>query len=914
MPFYDPIRIGASASVATAFTVDRSARFRGATDQRFDRTLSTTSSSYTVSMWFKTTPVTTNFSRGLFTLGPANNTDVAGVVFNTDDKLIFYGGNGTSSITNARVFRDTSAWYHFTYSVNSNNFTAYINGESLQTGTVRSLDTTSNGFRLGGWWGGYDLFQGYIADFYLIDGLALTPSSFTETNAETGQLVPKLYTGSFGTSGAHLTFADNSGTTATTLGKDTSGNGNNFTPTSFAVSDAVKDSPTNNFPTWNPLSNYDGMTLVEGNLKANSGGGWDQVRANMGVSSGKWYFEIRCNEIDGGAGSERWIGGIHEMFGRDPGGTFIYNSSYTAASYGYAYGVQDGNKKRKNQEGDVTFSSDVSAGKVVGVRMNLDDNEILISVDGVDKGKMYDIQGGRIYTPFFNGNNSGTGASLNCGQDSTFAGQETAGGNSDSGGIGDFAYAVPSGYKALCSANLADPSILLPNNHFETKVYEGTGSTQNITGINFQPDWVWMKSMTSTNGHAVVDSVRGRSKIFYPDTNQDEDTSGSSNDLVSFNSDGFTVGTPQQAGSTNNNSLDIVAWNWNAGDTDGKTYTVKVVSDSGNKYRFDDFGTSAVTLNLAEGGTYIFDQSDSSNATHPLRFSTTADGTHGGGTEYTTGVTTTGTPGSSGAKTTIVVAAAAPNLYYYCSNHSGMGGSVNTNSTLGSSNFDGDTTPADEVPIVKANPTAGFSIVSYKQQTGTYHIGHGLGVPPELIITKTRSSANSWWTHTTVIDGSIDYGALDLTQAFQDSGVFGIGVPTSLVFEDDTDFTSDNADNMAYLFSSVDGFSRVGSYRGNGDTDGIFVFTNFRPAWIMMKETSSSSRWSIYDNKRDTNNPNQKYLRAQATNAETTSVNNDVDFLSNGFKMRGTGEPNASGITYLYLAFAEAPYKNARAK
>ena len=144
MSFYDAIRVGASG--AGDYEIERSARFRGATDQRFDRTLSSTSSSYTVSMWFKIVPVTTNFSRGLFTLGPANNTNVAGVVFNTSDQLIFYGGNGTSSITTTRKFRDTSAWYYFTYSVNSNNFTAYINGESLQTGTVRSLDTTSNGF------------------------------------------------------------------------------------------------------------------------------------------------------------------------------------------------------------------------------------------------------------------------------------------------------------------------------------------------------------------------------------------------------------------------------------------------------------------------------------------------------------------------------------------------------------------------------------------------------------------------------------------------------------------------------------------------------------------------------------------------------------------------------------------------
>ena len=130
-----------------------------------------------------------------------------------------------------------------------------------------------------------------------------------------------------------------------------------------------------------------------------------------------------------------------------------------------------------------------------------------------------------------------------------------------------------------------------------------------------------------------------------------------------LDTNGFSLGTNSSVNASASSET-FVSWCWKAGGTPSVTYTVKVVSDSGNKYRFNDFGTSAVTLDLEEGGTYVFDQSDSSNANHPLRFSTTSNGTHGGGSEYTTGVVTTGVPGQAGAKTTITVAASAPTLYY----------------------------------------------------------------------------------------------------------------------------------------------------------------------------------------------------------------------------------------------------------
>ena len=163
--------------------------------------------------------------------------------------------------------------------------------------------------------------------------------------------------------------------------------------------------------------------------------------------------------------------------------------------------------------------------------------------------------------------------------------------------------------------------------HFNTVTYTGNGSTNNVTGIGFQPDLVWLKRRDGTGNHNLYDSARGVTKYLESSSTAPEQTQSAG--LTTFGTDGFTLGSNANM---NGNSQSFVSWNWKAGGTaPAITYVVKVVSDSGNKYRFDDFGTSAVTLDLQEGGTYTFDQSDSSNAGHPLRFSTTSNGTHGGG-------------------------------------------------------------------------------------------------------------------------------------------------------------------------------------------------------------------------------------------------------------------------------------------
>jgi hypothetical protein len=455
---------------------------------------------------------------------------------------------------------------------------------------------------------------------------------------------------------------------------------------------------------------------------------------------------------------------------------------------------------------------------------------------------------------------------------------------------------------------MAYTTIDKPSDYFDTIIYTGNGSDpRTLTGVGFQPDWVWTKKRNGATGHRLVDSVRGVTKALF--TNGTNVESTESNGLTAFASDGYTLG---DNGNYNANSDTYVSWNWLAsGTAPSQTYTVKVVSDSGNKYRFDDFGTSAVTLDLQEGGTYTFDQSDSSNSGHPLRFSTTSDGTHGGGSEYTTNVTTTGTPGSAGAKTVITVASSAPTLYYYCSVHSGMGGQANTNTTHGSSNFSGSIQAN-----VSANTTAGFSAVSYTGTGSNATIGHGLGVAPKMIIIKNLGATQGWCVYHESI-GATKFLSLNSTDAqVTASDRFNDTSPTSSVFSVGThaDTNGSSATYVAYCFAEKKGYSKFGSYTGNASADGTFVYTGFKPAFFMVKRTDTTNDWQMHDSTRDTFNGVTQRLRANLSDAEATT-GAFYDFTSTGVKVRNTDfSMNASGGTYIYMAFAESPFVTAGTK
>ena len=216
----------------------------------------------------------------------------------------------------------------------------------------------------------------------------------------------------------------------------------------------------------------------------------------------------------------------------------------------------------------------------------------------------------------------------------------------------------------------------------------------------------------------------------------------------------------------------------------------------------------------------------------------------------------------------------------------------------GSSNSDGDITST-----VSANTTAGFSIVKFTANgTNNGTTGHGLGAAPKIIFYKRLDSTEDWFVVYKFVDDSLDFLKLNATDAKTDLtlGTYGFSTSTTI-----TNLGFGNGNSMiAYCFAEKQGYSKFGSYTGNGDADGTFIYTGFKPSLVMIKRTSGSDRWVIMDNKRDIDNPTQKELNPNATTAESSA--DTFDFTSNGFKLRRTGNVyNTSGQTYLYMAFGQ---------
>ena len=454
--------------------------------------------------------------------------------------------------------------------------------------------------------------------------------------------------------------------------------------------------------------------------------------------------------------------------------------------------------------------------------------------------------------------------------------------------------------------------------HFNSNYYVGNGSTQDRTDIGFKPDFVWIKDGTGANDNQVVDSIRGATKAWRTNATDTENTH--SDGLTAFLSNGFSLGSNTRYNQSGSNYR---CWSWLAGGpSPAVTYKVVVVSDSGNKYRFRNsadtatFGSSAVTVDLQEGGTYTFDVSDSTVNSHPFVLGTSS-GVDG---SYTTGVTykldgvtktysqyTSGFSSATSRQLIITVAASAPTLYYNCSVHSGMGGQINTNTGHGSSNFDGSIQSR-----VSHNPLTGFSLVEYTvPSSGDFTWGHGLGAMPASIFIRggyATSTFNTDVFHHRLSSNGIGYRFTLNTNGQEASApkAFKSGTNSSVV-EQAYDWYGNGEVNIAYCFTEKRGFSSFGDWTGNGFTEpgGHHIYTGFKPTAVMIKVRSgNNNHFFMFDEDRGQNG-GRFYLKADTDETDTTSTDR-VRLTSTGFQMStGNDGVNGNGDSYVYWAWGQ---------
>ena len=750
---------------------------------------------FTLSFWSKKTGVA-NYNYPVFVGG--NTTNNYGYInYNNGQYLTFghrTGGSGDfNSIPNAS-YRDTGAWYHhvvvldFSNATQGDRYRLYTNGVEVDSFSAQTLPsntaTTTQFFRSGenirigcNSYNTSNFFSGYFAEFHCVYGSALDPDQFGEYD-NNGVWRPKRYTGSHGAEGFYLKF-DPSATNG--IGHDHSGNGNNFTATGFSTSgtgtDVMSDTPTNNWCTFNPLLNPAGsVTYGEGNLRFSMSGTADKfILGTIAVSSGKWYWELVPTGITAsssvGIGICKATKAVSGPWIARGGPEAIY---FSTGSGWNVYGTNIGG-------GTGTIASN----DVLGVALDMDGNTLSIYKNNtLLASRSGSIDATTPHTLFFNTYNNGSAGTLNAGQRA-------------------FAYTPPTGYKALNTANLPAPTVKDGSTAMDVTLYTGiTQSPRTITGLSFEPDFVWVKNRTNSSGHYLWDSVRGTDANLRSDgTFTEAAASGAANGIISTNaSNGFVVKNGGSSGSNvgSSNSHAYAAWCWDAGGTG-----------------------SNITAGSIDG----------------------------------------------------------------------------TNPTIAST--------------VSANPTAGFSIGTYTADGSNANrtVGHGLGVAPEFIIVKNRDTTGRHWLiwHKGFNDN--DKALLFTTAAVADNR-FGPSAPTSTVFGlygGQGNYNSD--DHVFYAFAGVEGYSKFGSFVGNGSTDGPFVYCGFKPALVIWKHANGTANWIMEYAAASPYNPVNKSLYPSDPAEEfVTNGTNLVDFLSNGFKMRDGWSFNPSGGTVIYAAFGENPF------
>ena len=734
------------------------------------------------------------------------------------------GGNwSTGYLTSDNMYRDTSAWYHHvitfdsTQSTQADRLKIYVNGERITSFSVESVTAgigASEDFSFINQSGIVQAFGGLsaighgtegadnqMAEIVFNDGQAYGPDSYGET--KNGVWIPKDPSGlTFGNNGYWLKMASGA------IGTDSSGNGNTFTVTNIAAHDVMLDSPTfnsdsngGNFATLGPLwKNPSELTLSEGNLRGTASTGGIGAMSNWAVpASGKWYWEVNY--------SDQYSTGTNFLVG-----IAYAKTSLTAVETAdqIVYYSENGMKiveGTRTAGYGVAFDSP-NGDAVVGVAVDRVNNTLNFSYNGSWQGTI-DISGlsSNEFFPYtgFSGVNGTQGCTYNFGQDGTFAGNFTAQGNTDDTGYGDFKYAVPTGFLAMCAGNLpvadaVDPAQTdddYPQELFFMSKYTGNLTNRTITTEN-QPDLIWNRQSNNAQDWYVVDSTRGITANKYILTN---------------------------------------------------TTAAEATLPQGN---FTSVGATSVGIS---SGTWL-------NST---------------GADY--------------------------KMWMWRAN----GGTTAANSVGGTSS------------VTQIDPSGGFSIVTYSGTGSATTIGHGLSVVPTMIITKRINSTSDWTVYHQYMNTSPQTSYLKLSKGEAmgtgDSGYWNSTAPTSSVFSLGTanDVNASGGTYIAYCFANTEGYINARSYVGNANNDGTFVYTGFKPAFVMNKPIVAGN-WRLVDSQRSPYNVTQNALSPNLSDAQDTYDSTNIDLLSNGFKMRNYETPMNQATTYIYLAFAENPFKYATAR
>jgi hypothetical protein len=544
-----------------------------------------------------------------------------------------------------------------------------------------------------------------------------------------------------------------------------------------------------NFATLNSLIKSSTNTFSNGNCRiTSSSGGWG-APLTLAANTGKFYVEINFVASDTNGGRIAVL----------PTNSAKYNDGDSSAAGSGDYAIEwkyDGDSNFITNNGSTTQSSVGSwaQGDVAAVAFDLDASPKTVQFyknnSTIGSAENINTSATGPFTVMIYAHNAGTWH-INAGQDSSFGGNETAGGNADGNGFGDFYYSPPTDFLALSSANLPisadiDPAQTdddYPQKQFNAVAYDSTGDGQSITGVGFQPDLVWIKCRSDDQGNGLFDSSRGTSKVLESNSTNAENTSSG---LTSFDSDGYTMGTYY-----NQSSRQYVSWCWRA-----------------------------------NGGTTASNSSGSITST------------------------------------------------------------------------------------VQANTKSGFSIITY---TGTGSagatIGHGLSAKPAFIIVKNRTDTDSWAIYHESI-GADFYTAFSGAIFSNNATFWNDTEPTTSVITLGTNNrVNGSSDNLVcYAWAQIEGYSKFGEFEGNGNADGPFIYTGFRPRMLFIKRNANSHAWKIFDTARNTNNLTDNSLSWDNTDAESSS--NGIDILSNGFKLRNSNSSfNNSGSQFVFGAWGDVPFK-----